>query len=182
LTKENLIELVHAFIISKIDYCNILFIGLPKKQLKKLQKIQNRAVRLICSLNPWDHVTPSLIALHWLPIKARIEYKVCLMVFKVLKLKQPEYLLDLLQPASNNLDISLRSEDDSLRLQEPRAVMNKLFGERSFKYSAPRFYNSLPITLRKSESVDIFKKNLKTFIFQKAFDFDNETISPDYAV
>lgn len=182
LSRENLIELVHAFVISKIDYCNVLFIGLPKKQLKKLQKVLNRAVRLICSLGSKDHVTPSLITLHWLPIKARVEFKVCLLVFKILKFNQPQYLSDLIHLAPNNFNLTLRSNDDVYRLEEPRAIRNKKFGERSFKYVAPRMYNALPLNIRKAKSVDVFKTKLKTHIFQKAFNLDTQSITPDYAV
>ena len=183
LTRDNLMSLVHAFILCKIDYCNSLFIGLPKKQLKKLQKVQNRAVRLVCSLKISDHITPFLIQLHWLPIKARIEFKICLLVFKILKFGQPKYLYELIDlSSSNELEINLRSNDDPFRLEEPRSVRNQLFGDRSFKYIAPRLYNLLPFEVKKLESVDLFKKKLKTYFFTKAFDLNNLCISLNYAV
>ena len=74
--RENIMSLVHSLILSRVDYCNSLFVGLPNVTLKKVQSVMNRAARLICQLPPRVSITPSLIDLHWLPIKARIEYKI----------------------------------------------------------------------------------------------------------
>ena len=71
--RKNLVTLVHSLIISKVDYCNSLFIGLPNAILK-VQSVLNRAARLIFNLPPRVPTTSSLIELHWLPLKARIEF------------------------------------------------------------------------------------------------------------
>ena len=71
--KKNLVTLVHSLIVSKVYYCNSLFIGLPNVILKKVQSVLNRAARLIFNLPPRVPTTSSLIELHWLPLKARIE-------------------------------------------------------------------------------------------------------------
>ena len=57
--------LVHAFITSRLDYCNSLFYGLPNSQLAKLQKVQNATARLVCGTPRWSHVMPLLYQLHW---------------------------------------------------------------------------------------------------------------------
>jgi hypothetical protein len=67
LTQKSTEILVHAFISSKLDYCNSLLYGVPKFQLKKLQHVQNAAARLITQSCKYDHITPVLINLHWLP-------------------------------------------------------------------------------------------------------------------
>ena len=72
---ESAQTLVHAHVMGKLDYCNNLLFGLPDKQIKKLQRVQNAAARLI-SYTPWfGHITPVLRTLHWLPIRFRIEFK-----------------------------------------------------------------------------------------------------------
>ena len=86
-TRKNLISLVHSLVISKVDYCNSLFIGLPNVTLKRVQSVLNKAARLIFNLPPMTPTTSSLIELHWLPIKARVEFEICLITYNM-----PNYL------------------------------------------------------------------------------------------
>ena len=83
--RKNLVPLVNSLIVSKVDYCNSLFIRLPNVILKRVQSVLNRAARLIFNLPPRVPTTSSLIELHWLPLKARIEFKISLTTFKALK-------------------------------------------------------------------------------------------------
>ena len=99
--RKNLVTLVHSLIISKMDYCNSLFIGLPNVILKKVQSVLNRVARLIFNLPPRVPTTSSLIELHWLPLKARIEFKICLITFKALKFNQPSYIRELFSFSSH---------------------------------------------------------------------------------
>ena len=74
LFKENTKTLVHAFISSRIDYCNSLLYGAPEYQINKLQRLQHMCARLICNESKYCHITSLLMELHWLPIKLRIEF------------------------------------------------------------------------------------------------------------
>ena len=109
LTYEACAQLLHAFITSRIDYCNALLLHLPKSSLKCLQKVQNTASRILTRTRKCNHITPVLIHLHWLPVKLRCIFKCLLVVYKCLLTGQPAYLADLLalyQPTQN-----LRSSD-----------------------------------------------------------------------
>ena len=99
--RKNLVTLVHSLIVSKVDYCNSLFIRLPNVILKKGQSVLNRAARLIFNLPPRVPTTSSLIELHWLPLEARIEFKICFIAFKALKFNQPSYIRELLSFSSH---------------------------------------------------------------------------------
>ena len=153
-----------------MDYCNSLFIGLPNVILKKVQSVLNRAARLIFNLPPRVPTTSSLIELHWLPLKARIEFKICLITFKALKFNQPSYIRELLSFSSHESTLGLRSADDPYRLHEPRAIGKRGFANRSFSYIAPLLYNKLPITIKLIDSLNTFKRHLKAFLFSCAYD------------
>ena len=181
-TKKNLITLVHSLVISKVDYCNSLFIGLPNITLKRVQAILNRAARLIFNLPPIAPTTSSLIELHWLPIKARVEFKICLITYKALKFNQPSYIREMLTLSSLGSELGLRSGDDPYQLCEPRAPGEKAFAGRSFSYIAPRLYNRLPVVIRQAESLSSFKVKLKTFLFSRAYDLTSRTVREDYAL
>ena len=154
--------------------------GLPNKTLRKLQSVLNRAARLVFSLPPRVPTTPSLIVLHWLPVKARIEFKICLMVFKALKYQHPRYIAEFLMPHNVETGVVLRSTDDPYRLHEPRAVGERSFAVRSFAYTAPRLYNRLPVSMKQLDSVESFKEKLKVFIFHRAYSLTDRTVSDEY--
>ena len=64
-------SIVQAVIMSRIDYCNSLLVGVPSTQLSKLQRLQNAAARLVSKVAKYDHITPTLVNLHWLPVRLR---------------------------------------------------------------------------------------------------------------
>ena len=88
--------LIHAFVSSRLDYCNILFSGLPNSSLKSVQLVQNAAARIRTKTRKFDHITPILSSLHWLPIQARSDIKVLLLTYKTLHGLAPLYLSDLI--------------------------------------------------------------------------------------
>ena len=180
LNKDTLIGLVHSLILSHVDYCNSLFLGLPNYLLKKIQTILNKCARLIFSLPPGTPTTHYLIELHWLPVKARIEFKVCLLVYKAMMFKQPKYIVDMISRPETETQMSLRSSDDSYRLYEPRAVNERAFAERSFAYVAPRLYNKLPIRVKEQSTLASFKTSLKSFLFTQAYDTTRKVINEAY--
>ena len=100
--------LVHNHIISKLDYCNSLYYGFPNYLLKKLQLVMNRAARLIKGLPPHERITPTLIDLHWLPIKARIIYKICVLTHQAVRFGKPGYIKNLLQDLHLDTPMALR--------------------------------------------------------------------------
>ena len=177
LDQDCLITLVHSLIVSRVDCCNSLYLGLPNYLLKKLQSIMNKSARLIFSVAPRVPTTRVLIKLHWLPIKARIEFKICLIVFKALRFGQPKYIADMLSPPVTISHLTLRSDDDPYRLHEPRAVGERAFAERSFVYTAPRLYNGLPASVKQQASVQSFEIHLKKFLFSRAYNSGTNTVN-----
>ena len=127
-------------------------------QLKKLQYVQNTAARIVTQTRKFDHITPVLFDLHWLPVSYRIVFKILLLVFKSLNNLSPSYLADRLSYQSHSRN--LRSASKQL-LEQPWSFM-KTYGNKAFSVCAPKLWNSLPLDLRKSPSLTGFKKGLKT--------------------
>ena len=96
LNETSLKTLMSAFILSRMDYCNYLFVNLSDESLNKLQRFQNRAAKLFFRKKKHDHVSPLLIKLHWLPVKERVSYKIALLCHKCIHEKAPSYLINLI--------------------------------------------------------------------------------------
>jgi len=74
-SKPDLERLIHAFVSSRLDYCNCLLTGLSKRAVRQLQYIQNATARVLTRNRKYDHISPVLRSLHWLPVAQRIDLK-----------------------------------------------------------------------------------------------------------
>ena len=178
LDRKALQTLISNHVLSRLDYCNALYYALCKSLQKKLQRVQNSAARLITRTKQRERITPALIELHWLPIKARIEYKIILLTYKALKYNEPKYLRKMLSRYDPDTNLTTRLADEIDRLHEPRTSTN--YGERAFNYCAPRLFNKLPMEIRNSPNMVQFKKKLKTFLFDKCYNVEEKTMKQDY--
>ena len=165
LSRDSLPPLVHEFVTSRLDYCNALLYGLPKEQ--KLQRVQNAAARLIMDIGKYSHITPALCELHWLPVLARMHFKILLLASKAIHGLAPEHISNLLV-IKRKSSCNLRSNSGIL-LQPPRGKMLATLGERAFQAAAPHLCNELPLQLRSIRSVETFKNSIKTFRFRQSF-------------
>ena len=166
LTEDQAKSVVHAYVVSKLDCYNALLAGITTAQLTQLQRVQNAAAKLITRSKKYDHVTPLLHHLHWLPVEDRIIFKILLLAFKSLNGSGPAYLNELL--VHYKPPLNLRSADDDLTLCIPRTKLCT-YGDRAFSVTAPKAWNNLPVELRSSGSVPTFKARLKTFLFRNRY-------------
>ena len=166
LTVDATKTLISAFVLSKLDYCNSLLSNSPNNLLDKLQKVQNSAARLVFRAKKRDHIQPLLKSLHWLPIKARIDYKLASVCHSFFCNTSPSYLSDLLSVYTPSRH--LRSSTDTRTLKIPN-VRTKSYGHRSFSYAAPLVWNSLPRDIRHIDSTSTFRTALKTHLFRISF-------------
>ncbi len=151
LSFRDLETIIHAFVSSRIDYCNSVYIGITQGQLSRLQLVQNAAARFLTRTKKRERITPVLVSLHWLPLEFRIEFKILLMVYKALHGFYTKCIAELLIPYQNSRN--LRSSNQMI-LHVPKTRL-KSKGDRAFSVAAPRLWNPLPI--KSSPSVDAFK-------------------------
>ncbi|KAK7103227.1 hypothetical protein V1264_018173 [Littorina saxatilis] len=161
--------LVTSLVLSRLDYGNSLLAGIPDTLLNKLQKVQNSAARLVFRCPKRTHTTPLLRALHWLPIAQRIDYKLSSMCYNVFNQTAPHALTEILTVYTPSR--SLRSSADTKMLKVPRRN-KKTQGQRAFSYIGPVTWNSLPLSVRDSDTPTQFKSSLKTHLFRSAFSAD----------
>jgi len=157
-----------SIVTAKLDYCNSLLYGTSNANIAKLQHVQNSLARLVTRTRKYDHISPVLAKLHWLPVSARITYKIATLTRKVLTSNQPVYLsssLHLRQPPRY-----LRSAEHYRLSDTDIRQFPSEFSRRGFSNSAPTVWNNLPTNVTDSfRSHDIFCKMLKTHLHRKFY-------------
>jgi len=113
-----------SLIYSTVDYCNSLFLNLPRCQLDRLQLVINSAAQAVSKTPRYRHISTILKFLHWLKIDQRIQYKVLSLTYKTLQSQQPSYIYSLLNLQPNT---STRSST-IITLQRPPVKLT----DRSF--------------------------------------------------
>jgi hypothetical protein len=114
MTDDAIKTLTHAFIGSRLDYCNVLNYGVAEGLLNRLQSVQNAAARLVTGMGRREHITPVLRQLHWLPVRQRVMFKLATLVHRSLAGTAPAYLSDECRLTTAVGVRSLRSADSRI--------------------------------------------------------------------
>ncbi|XP_061489769.1 uncharacterized protein LOC133387924 [Rhineura floridana] len=146
-------QVVHAPVSSRLDYCNALYVGLPLKTVRK-QLVQNASARLLKNSRRWDHITPVLKDLHWLPVVYRAQFKVLVLTFKALYGVGPVYLKERLQH-HQICRLTRSASQDFLSVPPVKTARLVRTRERTFSVVAPTLWNSLPYDLRHAPSLPL---------------------------
>ena len=161
LNEKTRISLVKCYVLTKLDYCNFVFANASNKQIYRLQKCMNSAVRFIYDVRKSSSITPYLKQAHFLPVKYRIKYKLNFYAYKILNGKAPLYMSTLIVRRTPNRN--LRSADDETLLET--SCQNG-----TLAYRVCTEWNALPRSLRENLSLTTFKTTLKTHYFRIAFE------------
>ncbi len=168
LTPEVTKTLVHAFIISSLDYANSLLTGCTKAQLKPLQSVQDAAARLIVRDRSIS-TEKARFDLHCLPVAERIDYKIILLTFDCLYGTAPDHLTSVIRRYVPRRAGHRSHDPDSAVILETNTWRRDTHGGRAFSNYAPKAWNTLPPQLRKETDRRIFKSRLRTHFFALAY-------------
>ncbi len=168
LTQNSAEILVHGLIHSHLDFCNGLFTNIPAYQLDKLQRVQNHAARVVTGATYDQPSAEILKTLHWLPVRARIMYKVIVTVFRVVNGTAPLYIRKLFNPIQGQYRQRLRSSSSSVIQFEIPTTRTKL-ADRSLAVVGPKWWNLLPNHLQNLACESLFKSKLKTYLFGRFY-------------
>ena len=102
LTQDATETLVLSLVISHLDYCNVILFGISDCDIAKFQRIQNMCSKLVLNRRKCDSSKQALYDLHWLPIKARIKFKILTYMYNCHVGNAPAYLIELLTPKVHN--------------------------------------------------------------------------------
>ena len=179
-------SLIHALIFSHIDYCNGFLNGVSKHLINKLQRIQNMAARLVYKPPKFSHVTPLLIkAALAFQLNIALGIKFFCSPSKAIHQLAPHYINNMftqklttyrsrLTSITRNIEFvngNVLGEiafNNIIYLAVPR-TKSATFKQRSLVVSGPQLWNSLPTEIKMENSMDGFKKKIKTHLFKLAF-------------
>ena len=161
LPRESLNTLVTSLVLSKVDYCNALYYKIGSNEINMLQAVQNSAIRLIFGRFKYDRAPISHLftELHWLKIRERIVFKICLIVHKCIWTLAPESLQSFVTISNVR----------TYKLIETK--FSSIYGERSFSRAGPKLWNNLPLNVRLESDTSKFKKLLKSYLMTNSCDF-----------
>jgi len=174
LPKPVAICVANALVSCKLDYCNSLFTSLSTADFNKLQCVQNSLARMIGGKRKYDHITPLCKSLHWLPVRSRCMFKVLTLIYKHLSFGTPAYLSSYLKPYTSYANT--RSADQTKRLLAVPAFKSRKFSyvskrrfDHSFMFCGPTWWNKLPLEIRTASTLGVFRRKLKTYLFDLAY-------------
>ncbi len=146
--------------------------GLDQSSVRRPQLVQNAAARLLTRTRKHEHITPVQASLHWLPVRFRIDFKILLLVFKVLNGLAPPYLCELLHV---HTPVKALRSSSQMALDVPRSRLKN----RAFSVAAPNLWNSLPIQKRTAQFAEIFKSFAEDlpFFIGCQFELNLDTLS-----
>ena len=145
---ELLTIVINTLVFSKLFYCSSVWSSSSGNNIKKLQYVQNFAARIISGQCKYDHVTPILKELHWIPVKEHLYYRDAVLAFKCMNGMVPQYLSSQFTTRGT---VSRRVTRQSNQLNIPLFTSAK--GQKTFQYRITKLWNELPPDLKLSRTI-----------------------------
>lgn len=162
--KETLLLVIETLVINKLLYCSTVWSNTSTKNIKKLQTVQNFACRIITKTRKFDHVTPALRELNWLPVEQLLLYRDTVMAYKCFNDLAPSYLINKFTKRSDIYNCSTRNHH---LLDIP--LFRTSTGQRTFYYRAVKIWNDLDNNLKQITTLSKFKGKLREQLLRKFY-------------
>ena len=156
LDRNQLVTVINALVFSKLLYCSTVWSNTSNKNICRLQSVQNFAARIITGTRKFDHITPALRDLRWLPIKQKLFFRDAVIAFKCMTGQAPHYLSD---QFTTRLAVTGRAIRSCQLLNIP--LYKSSTGQRPFYYLMVHIWNNLDSTLKTAKSISTFKFYVK---------------------
>ena len=163
--RKTLVLIITSLVFSKMLYCSTVWSNTSSKNIEKLQLIQNFACKIICGARKYDHVTPLLDELNWLPVSKMLKFRDAVTAYKCASNLAPEYLCTKFKKRSS---VHNRTTCNNEKFEIP--LFRSATSQRTFAYRAVSLWNTLDEDLRNATSVKAFKKALKLVMNEWLYD------------
>ena len=154
--------IINSLVFRKLYYCSSVWSNTSASNIRKLQGVQNFAARIVSGTMKFDHVSPALKDLRWIPVKSHLYLRDAILAFKSMTGQVPNYLSSNFISRGN---ISGRTTRSSSQLNIP--LFKTKSGQRSFYYRTVTLWNALKPHFKLSESLIIFKRKMKAFLLNQ---------------
>ena len=161
---KTLLNIINALVFSKLYFSSSVWSNTSKKNVRKLQNVQNFAARIVSGTRKFDHVTPVAKELNWLPVSQTLLFRDGVLAFKCVKGLSPSYHSDRFTTRSM---VHTRNTQNKDKLNIP--AYKSAAGQRSFLYRAVSLWNSLPYDLTDSTSIVIFMKDFRNYLLEQFY-------------
>ncbi len=152
LTLDTAKMLYHSLVLLHFDYCDVVIGNLYKANLRRLQKLQNRGVRIILKADSRTHIN-DMSDLKWLTIEQRHKLHTSVMVYKVMNSLAPNYLCKYFTELS---DMNITHGKTRGLLEIPKKQLAR--GQRTFQYRGTKLWNDIPQHVHDASSLDTFHR------------------------
>ena len=152
---------IQALVISIMNYCSKIWGAASKSNLQKIQKLQNFAARIVLgNVRKRDHISPHLKKLEWLRLENKYVLDICILTFKILNGSFRPWLYSITRV--NEMNNRITRQENDLYIPQTRTVV----GERQVLVRGPKLWNKLPVEIKNTASIAVFKKSLKKYLLQ----------------
>ena len=146
-----------SLILPHFDYCSTVWSGLGQGLSDKLQKLQNRAARVITKTGYETRSSDLLSKLGWDKLATRREKQNATLMFKMMSGLVPDNIQNLFEKRNTQLKYNIRNQENALVLPKPRTEYLK----KCFSYSGAKLWNGLSSSSKKAKTVSQFRKNIE---------------------